>query len=934
MCIVLLLLLLASCGNAPNCVLADDFGDRLQEQFIIHSVNPICVSDCQNTEPNATQIPSSFGGPGCSGVTQNYNQCLATCISNCTTAKPTPDWYDTGIDMTSNLYMQVLGTVQVCDAQPIQALLSLEDFTSGGVAISTRNIDKFSYGPSEVAILDPTLHGGQNAAGAVEKFTLVDTLSGGASVLNLRKGEEVVLEVTGTYNPGLTHYASYSGNNAAAEACYNVQDLQTDGSLLDAATQLGVVHPCLFEEGRGLKVQSDFGPKPVGSPRDFPSGVREWSLDQLGSSVSRDVFSRAGVPVTVHTIQVGADSTMKLFYTDPDGDFSNNTGGYVVKAYTNGCVGRGGRFMEAKVGNGPAIEMHTQPHKPWNPQGGSGRLYLRVFDPEGNTDADYQNNRGSYTVWVEMQQTSTIASRIAKFVVTPVVETLYGKLDENNKRLGGVVQQIYNGVATGQFRDIVRAALMLYIILWGFGFIIGYVEKTHYEFLFRVIKIAIVLQLISDTSWEFFSERLFNVFIDGTTEFINKLSGQYGQADVTDFSFMDRSLGVFFVGATWKKLAGLIFTGLIGFVYLICIIVAFVVLFVGFAKALLIYLMSVIAIALLLTVAPIFMSMMLFKFTKSFFDGWLKQLLSYFLQPILVFTTLIIFNEIILVFIQKVLSYSVCWNCIVEVSFDIGALHIAFCILEFFLPWSFSSQSTALPMGLFDIIILLLLVDMLQRFSTFAVQLAMNITGALGTDLSTAVEGMANRMGLNQLGSGIKSLPTRAASAAGKAAVRAGGKAAYGTMGLAKDLTVSTAAAGSAKAASSALGKMGFDKTAQKMDQKAKAKWVSTKQSMGNRYGIGATVKAVSQVPAKAKAAHANLKANIKHSGGGAKGAAKVMSRGAVKGTGRGVVSAAKGGVNALKYALNMKGGGGSSAPAKTPRRSRPTNEEINKIIR
>jgi type IV secretion system protein VirB6 len=57
-----------------------------------------------------------------------------------------------------------------------------------------------------------------------------------------------------------------------------------------------------------------------------------------------------------------------------------------------------------------------------------------------------------------------------------------------------------------------------------------------------------------------------------------------------------------------------------------------------FFEAAVIYLSALIAIGLLITMAPIFICFMLFGFTKSLCDNWLKQLILYTLQPIILFT--------------------------------------------------------------------------------------------------------------------------------------------------------------------------------------------------------------------------------------------------------------------------------------------------------
>jgi type IV secretion system protein VirB6 len=79
-------------------------------------------------------------------------------------------------------------------------------------------------------------------------------------------------------------------------------------------------------------------------------------------------------------------------------------------------------------------------------------------------------------------------------------------------------------------------------------------------------------------------------------------------------------------------------------------------------KALILYLLATLAISLLLIVAPIYISFMLFDRTKPLFDAWIKSLISYTLQPAMVFTALAIFNVFVFSSLYSLLYYKVCWQ--------------------------------------------------------------------------------------------------------------------------------------------------------------------------------------------------------------------------------------------------------------------------------
>ena len=55
----------------------------------------------------------------------------------------------------------------------------------------------------------------------------------------------------------------------------------------------------------------------------------------------------------------------------------------------------------------------------------------------------------------------------------------------------------------------------------------------------------------------------------------------------------------------------------------------FVVFIAAIIKALILYLLATLSISLLLIVAPIYISFMLFEKTKPLFDAWIKSLISF-----------------------------------------------------------------------------------------------------------------------------------------------------------------------------------------------------------------------------------------------------------------------------------------------------------------
>ena len=80
---------------------------------------------------------------------------------------------------------------------------------------------------------------------------------------------------------------------------------------------------------------------------------------------------------------------------------------------------------------------------------------------------------------------------------------------------------------------------------------------------------------------------------------------------------------------TISKLLSLLFVDWMGFIYIILFFIALYFILMIFFQAAVIYLTALIAIGMIITMGPIFICFMLFGVTRSLFENWLKQLISY-----------------------------------------------------------------------------------------------------------------------------------------------------------------------------------------------------------------------------------------------------------------------------------------------------------------
>jgi type IV secretory pathway VirB6-like protein len=287
------------------------------------------------------------------------------------------------------------------------------------------------------------------------------------------------------------------------------------------------------------------------------------------------------------------------------------------------------------------------------------RLYLKILD------SHYKDNSGQYKVIIKSGADYAAVGPIGK-VLEECKRVLFGSSSSDRY---GLVKNIYNGILNdSRYQSAVRSLLVLYIMFSGLGFLVGTVNVSHTEFAIRVIKICfITVMMNSAQSWSFFHDYLFVFFIEGVDEISNKFIGQDGSS--SSLAYFDTMLSLMLGVKTMAKLSSLLFTTWFGFIF----IIVYLALCFGYMwimmKAVVLYLTSIIFIGLIITMAPIFLCFSLFNVTKSLFDNWLKQLVSYTLQPIILIVGLSMAGVIIRHEIYTTLGFTVCKKGL----FDMGA---------------------------------------------------------------------------------------------------------------------------------------------------------------------------------------------------------------------------------------------------------------------
>ncbi|KJV52177.1 trbL/VirB6 plasmid conjugal transfer family protein, partial [Orientia tsutsugamushi str. Gilliam] len=119
-------------------------------------------------------------------------------------------------------------------------------------------------------------------------------------------------------------------------------------------------------------------------------------------------------------------------------------------------------------------------------------------------------------------------------------------------------------------------------------------------------------------------------------------------------------------------------------------------------KTIMVYLVSTTAVALLVGLAPLFLSFMLFNRTWYLFDNWVRMLFRYLIEPVILMAGITILTQLFIVYLDFVLGYSVCWKCAIVFKLPkIDALggvlgsyggQELFCI-NWFGPWGYDNRA-------------------------------------------------------------------------------------------------------------------------------------------------------------------------------------------------------------------------------------------------
>ncbi|MDE5060706.1 MULTISPECIES: TrbL/VirB6 family protein [Wolbachia] len=486
--------------------------------------------------------------------------------------------------------------------------------------------------------------------------------------------------------------------------------------------------------------------------------------------------------------KVTPDSSVMLAIAD-HGYYYRNRGGYHVKV-TRSCNFDSGKKLYMYLGdNSPEdpsapetndfkkvenLDKKTEDNVDYYIINGSHltdkeskKIYfgidVRNVEREDITDKDgkyYQNNKYSINLFVKKKINDSISSTINE-----IFDFATGGFKDN-------VKDSYKGYIKGLLQGV-RALLTLYVIFTVVGYMLGTIQLSKFDFIVRMFKIAFIAFAFSDRSWELFGTTLSRLFVDGSTYLVDSFSGYIGEGG-RKFAFLDLTAGVLFTGETWLKFLSLMLSGPFGFIAFLVILYATFMFLKCIISATLKYVISTVLVAFLLSLTPLFIVFILFQQTKSLFDNWIKTLAHVAVQPVILFSSLSLLNQLMYSVLYNLTNFSACYQCLISINF----LSYDFCLIKSILPLGYGPSTSvdvalstgertgghfaALPIDLVQALIYFIIAKAMEAFVDASEAMAQaifgsgwGVAGSVGQVATSASQSILSSVGLDNKTQGM-----------------------------------------------------------------------------------------------------------------------------------------------------------------------------------
>ena len=293
------------------------------------------------------------------------------------------------------------------------------------------------------------------------------------------------------------------------------------------------------------------------------------------------------------------------------------------------------------------------------------------------------------------------------------------------------------------FFNYIKAMLIIYIMTYGMMFLLGVVQISQTDIVIRVIKVALVSGLMNDSTFEFFNTYVFDFMTGFSDSIVSNISGYSLFSSTTSvsnpFMFMNAVLSKVFFSSTFiAQMMAMLSMGINGVIYFIIVLVCVGILLIVSFRAIAVYLMAFMAISVLIGIAPLFLTFILFERTWYLFDNWMKFTFRYMLEPVIMLAGIIILTQLFTIYLDYVVGYSVCWKCAIPIKIPFpqiegvtpAFLDVELFCINWFAPWGFDHRSSQMGLSMQNMAVLLMLAYCLWGWIDFSNKIVARIAAA------------------------------------------------------------------------------------------------------------------------------------------------------------------------------------------------------------
>lgn len=284
----------------------------------------------------------------------------------------------------------------------------------------------------------------------------------------------------------------------------------------------------------------------------------------------------------------------------------------------------------------------------------TGILWLKVNNPNieviGNISVAYTSYHGD----------TFLSDILYNGVVHPVQNAIF-----NTSKL------FYSALITNPtLQWIIRLLLTFYIMLNALKFLSGMKEVTMSSLLEDVVRIAIIIALLTPTSWDFFYNNVFRIFLEGMNYLFSNVIGltsnvnnPFGFVDVMFRKYTDSELWVLLLAEFISFTNGLTIVAIATTVAILSFLVVVL-------EVVISYVFAYVVIAVLISLAPLFIICMLFERTRGIFDNWISLMFNYMIQPTILLIFFLLLDQLMTNQLNQVLTKA-CWGWLIGFTFSI-----------------------------------------------------------------------------------------------------------------------------------------------------------------------------------------------------------------------------------------------------------------------